>query len=297
MWYRRPFFKRLGEIYNVKFVFTHIEVSKDVYGVELSNEIEGLGGVNYRVLKNYRGVAFGVIKELLKADCDVIIDSLGSIESLFSFAIARLRRRPIVFWSEAWGWRRRKSWRGELASSLINFIASHSDAMLVPGTKHKEYFISLGVSPDKVFIMPNVSNLIIREENYAEKERLREELSIGSKKVVLCVGRLVKRKGIEYLIEAFSKLRKERNNLIIIGKGECREELELLANSIDRTALLNHKEINGYIYLRYHNVVERKLVSRDKESLSFTSHNLAEYHDVFVGKNRLYDNRGAEIYK
>jgi hypothetical protein len=45
MWYRRPFFKRLSENYDVKFVFTHIQVCKDVYGMKISEEIEGLEGV------------------------------------------------------------------------------------------------------------------------------------------------------------------------------------------------------------------------------------------------------------
>jgi len=36
MWYRRPFFKRLSEIYDVKFVFTHIRVCKDIYGADIS---------------------------------------------------------------------------------------------------------------------------------------------------------------------------------------------------------------------------------------------------------------------
>ena len=66
MWYRRPFFKRLSEIYDVKFVFTHIEVSKDVYGVELSDEIEGLEGVNYKTSKKiFGGIIFELIKDLL----------------------------------------------------------------------------------------------------------------------------------------------------------------------------------------------------------------------------------------
>lgn len=235
MWYTSPFFMRLNRIYDMKFVFNDIQLRKDVYGVDIPERIEGFEGLNYKVLKNYFGIAFGVIKELLKADCNVIVDSLGSIEALFSFTIAKLRGKPIIFWSEEWGWKRRKSWRGKLVSLLISFIVSHSNAMLVPGTKHKEYLVSLGVLPDKIFIMPNTSNFIIRGEDYENKERLREKLDIGTKKVVLYTGRLVKRKGVKYLITAFAKLRQERDGIVLIiaGKGECSSELKLLAKALN----------------------------------------------------------------
>ena len=242
MWYRRPFFKRLSEIYDVKFVFTHIEVSKDVYGVELSDEIEGLEGVNYKTSKNFfGGIIFELIKDLLKDDYDIIVDSFFSIEAMFSFMIAKLRGKPIIFWSEAWGWKQRRTLKRKLFTPLFNFVVSHSDAFLVPGSRHKEYFISLGASPEKVFIMPNVSNISVREGDYINKEKLKEELDIDDKKVVLYVGRLVKQKGIEYLIEAFSKLQKERDDvvLVIVGRGECREDLELL---------IKHLNINDSVY-------------------------------------------------
>jgi glycosyltransferase involved in cell wall biosynthesis len=235
MWYTIPFFKRLSKIYDVKFVFTHIEVSNDVYGVELSGEIEGLEDVSYKALKNYFGIAFGLIKELLRDDCDIIVDSFISIEAMFSFTIAKLRRKPIIFWSEAWDWEKRKTLKRKLFAPLFNFVVSHSDAFFVPGSRHKEYFVSLGASPDKVFIMPNVSNITVKDEDYVNREKLKDELDIGPKKVVLYVGRLTKQKGIEHLIEAFAKLRNEINDvvLIIVGRGECRDELELLAKNLN----------------------------------------------------------------
>ena len=244
MWYRRPFFKRLSGIYDVKFVFTHIQVCKDIYGVEISEKIEGLKGVNYKVLKNYfnfikpYGIAFGAIKEAM-GDYDVLVggswDTLSEIiETSFYFTIAKLRRKPFVIWRENWSWKG-KSLKRKLITPFAKFIVTHSGAIIVPGTKHKEYFVSLGASPEKVSIMPNVSNISVKEENYRNKEKLKEELNIGNKKVVLYVGRLVKRKGVDYLIKAFAKLRKERDDvvLIIIGRGECGDELELLSKNLN----------------------------------------------------------------
>lgn len=232
MSYRRPFFKRLSEIYETKFLFTHIEISKDVYGLELYHKIDGLEGVNYKILKKHFGIQFELIRELLKTNCHMIVDSLQSYEAIFSFVIAKLKGKPIMFWSEAWDWK--KPLRRKLSSPVFNSIVKYSDAMLVPGTRHKKYFVSLGASPDNIVIMPNASHISAKNVDCINKEKLKEELGVEDKKVVLYVGRLVKRKGVDYLIKAFAKLRKERDDtvLVIIGQGSCRDELELLARNL-----------------------------------------------------------------
>jgi len=234
MWYRRPFFKRLSEIYNVRFIFTDIQESKEVYGVELSENIEGLEGVRYKALKNYFGVAFGILKEL-GGDYEVLIKTLEpNIETIFCLIISKLRRKTIILWTETWGWQD-GSIKRKIYSLYCKSILPFCDAILVPGSIHKEYVISLGALSNRIFIMPNVSNISVKEEDYINKEILKEKLKIEDKKVVLYVGRLIKRKGVEYLIKAFAKLKNERNNivLILIGRGECGDELELLSKNLD----------------------------------------------------------------
>jgi uncharacterized membrane protein len=51
------------------------------------------------------------------------------------------------------------------------------------------------------------------------------------------------------------------------------------------------KKISGYIYLRYYNVVEGKL------RRGYEEYNITEYQDKFVGKGKIYNNGGAEIWK
>ena len=60
----------------------------------------------------------------------------------------------------------------------------------------------------------------------------------------------------------------------------------------DSGALFKHKEIEGYIYLRYVNVVNGKLWERGGQW-----HNLTDYSEVFIGKGKIYDNGGSEVYK
>lgn len=239
LWYIKPFFVGLSEIYNIKFIFTHMQLGKDMYGVEILDGNEGFGGMKYKVLKRYfnnispSGIPLGLIKDLFQEHYDILVAYLGSVEMLFCFLAAKLRRKPIILGSGGWGWKGKASERN-LASPFTKFIVPRSDAILVPGTKHREYFVSLGVAPNNIFIMPYASNVIIKKEDYEEEKKLRGRFDIGTKKVILYVGRLVKQKGLEYLIEAFSKLRKERDDvtLIIAGEGESRSELELLSKNL-----------------------------------------------------------------
>lgn len=244
MWYRIPFFNFLSETYNIEFIFTHLYVSKEIYNVKISDKIPGLENVKYKVLRNYLGIAIGVIKESL-GDYDVLVggsyDTLPElIETLFYFIIAKIRGKKVVIWREDWEWKA-KSFKKTLAMPLIKFILSISDAVLVPGIKHREYFISLGTSKDEIFLMPNVSNVTDTNEDFKKKDKLMEKFELRDKKVILYVGRLVKRKGVDYLIKAFSDLQDTMENviLIIIGDGEYRSELEELSESLGISNKIN----------------------------------------------------------
>lgn len=60
---------------------------------------------------------------------------------------------------------------------------------------------------------------------------------------------------------------------------------------IDNHSLIERdSEINGYIYLRYHNVVNGKVL--DEQG----SHDISEYQDKFAGKGMIYSNGGSEIW-
>ncbi|MBA7560548.1 hypothetical protein ES708_02174 [subsurface metagenome] len=64
-------------------------------------------------------------------------------------------------------------------------------------------------------------------------------------------------------------------------------------HSIDRYSFLKQSiKINGVIYMRYYNVVEGKL--RNRNGIEY---NIAEYRNKFIGKSKLYDNGGSEIWR
>ncbi|OPY25676.1 MAG: Trehalose synthase [Methanobacterium sp. PtaU1.Bin242] len=238
MWYRIPFFRSLSELYDVQFLFTNVEGYNKTYDTQLSHDILGMESVNYKVVPNRWGIAWGAIKRTL-GEYDVFVGGSWDtptdvIETLFYFIIVKLKRKPFVLWREDWDWNVQSNKR-KIAKALAGFLGRHANAVLVPGSKHQEFFTGLGVSPEKVFIMPNVSNLMIKKDDYTNRDMIRSELNLNEKKIILLVGRLIDLKGVQYLIKAFHKLQKKMDDvvLIIVGEGECREELEKLTQKFD----------------------------------------------------------------
>ncbi|MEN4017621.1 MAG: glycosyltransferase family 4 protein [Methanobacterium sp.] len=235
MWYRKPFFKKLSELYDVKFLFTNVKGYNKTYDTDLS--VEGLEGVNYEVSKNYFGIAFGAIRETL-GDYDVFVGGSWDtptdlIETLFYFVIVKLRRKSFILWREDWDWNV-KSLKRSFVKGFAGFISRNVDAILVPGFKHREFFTKLGVDENKIFIMPNVSNIESGSDDLENKEKIKEELDLSGKKVILYVGRLIDLKGVDYLIKAFAKLSKKMEGavLLIVGDGPEKAKLESLAGEL-----------------------------------------------------------------
>ncbi len=59
-----------------------------------------------------------------------------------------------------------------------------------------------------------------------------ERIPCEKRKIIACVGRLTKEKGHKVLLEAISKIKHEDWNLVLIGDGPLRSDLESLANEL-----------------------------------------------------------------
>ena len=246
MWFRRPFFRALSKIYDVEFIFTHVESYNKTYDIQLSQVIPGMDGVNYKVINKNWGLPWEAIRRAM-GDYDIFLggswDTLNDvIETLLYFIIVKFKRRPFILWREDWDWNVQSTKRS-LVKILAGFLSRRADAILVPGSKHREFFTKLGVSSEKIFIMPNVSNLTLKDDDYNNLIKIREEMGLKNEKVILFVGRLINLKGVQFLLKAFSKLRQRMENviLIIVGNGSCHEELENLSRKL---------QVNDKVYFR-----------------------------------------------
>jgi glycosyltransferase involved in cell wall biosynthesis len=238
MWYRKPFFKALNKVYSVEFMFTNVEGYNQTYDTQLSQKIQGMNGVNYRVVPKRLGVAWSAIRRAM-GDYDVFVGGSWDtpsdlIETIFYFLIVKLKNKPFILWREDWDWKV-YSLKRKLVKFFAGFFGRHADAVLVPGTKHREFFTKLGVPAENIFIMPNVSNITFKDQDYLHRDIIIKENELKGKKVVLFVGRLIDLKGVQYLLPAFAKLRQKIENVVlfILGDGEYREELENITRDLE----------------------------------------------------------------
>lgn len=220
MWYRMEFFKLVNERYDLELVFSHMQVIKDIYDGSADSNIRSLEDVNVEILDNRHGFARGLISKLF-GDYDVVIggswDSVQElVESLFILIIAKLRRKKFIIWREDWDWPRNSTIKQKVLDAFIRLLTKSADAILVPGSLHREYFEKF-TDKDRIYIMPNVSNISSDIKRIDKKDN----------RQILYVGRLIKRKGVIYLIKAFELLKEKIGDasLIIIGDGQ--EEVNL----------------------------------------------------------------------
>jgi phosphatidylinositol alpha-mannosyltransferase len=114
-------------------------------------------------------------------------------------------------------------------------VLKQLDELTAVSEAASEYVSTLTDQP--ISIIPNGIDL--------EKYKVLKRSGSGGKKTILYIGRLERRKGLEYLLQAFSLLQTKDSDvqLIIAGDGPDREKLEYLAGDLH----LNNVTFKGYI--------------------------------------------------
>jgi glycosyltransferase involved in cell wall biosynthesis len=106
------------------------------------------------------------------------------------------------------------------------------DCFLVLNKPTERYFSRL-VGAEKVQVSPMGIDFSVYRK--IDKNRARDDLGLdSSKKYVLCVAAMVKRKGVGYLIRSMPTIRERLpdTELLLVGEGYCKKELQLLAQKL-----------------------------------------------------------------
>ncbi|MFN3528055.1 MAG: glycosyltransferase, partial [Candidatus Altarchaeaceae archaeon] len=229
---------------------------------------EGIEIRRHKILfKAFNDVFYpGIIKDIIKIDYDLVhVDLPDPINSIFAFFASVLKSKPLFITYHA------DIEKEELEKFPKNLILKFYNILLklviLPRAKKifvtsKEYVKSSKILKNFKFKDEQKDGKLVLSPNFVcpenlnydkkEVEKIKEKLNLKDKKVILFVGRLVKYKGVKYLIEAFKKVEKEINNvvLLIIGDGILRKELETLANNDKNIKFLGKiKNLNPYYAL------------------------------------------------
>jgi len=244
--YRLELFDKLNKKYDITFIFTEHLPGKHL---EIPSEW------NYKIIRSNRIVKrnhdiiihLKLIKELLKRDYDIILTSIpSSIHSHIAFLLAKITGKKYIIWVEEWHWDATahpypKKLLKRLLYSYSKFLLKNADACIVQGSLTKEFCLNIGVNKEKIFVATPCA------VNYSEipNEDLRKILHLGNKKIILYCSRIIKLKGLEYLIKSFALLEENMNDvfLLIAGDGPFKKECEQLAKKLSIKNIL----FTGYV--------------------------------------------------
>jgi len=178
-----------------------------------------------------------ILEEIIKIKPKIIVINGYTEPTIWlTFAMAKALKIPIIYWTE--GIQEPQSILGVITRPLRILFVKKSNAIIVPGKPSKNYVVSLGADTEKVFIAPNAidNDLFVKisQQYLPLKEKIRVQIGLKDKIVILCIAQLIKRKGIEYLLRAYAKLEHEHDNLmlIVIGSGPLEHHLKNLSKSL-----------------------------------------------------------------
>src|SRR3972149_2326633 len=169
-------------------------------------------------------INYTALSELKKA-CPEVVISCGwdSLASYMAYIYCRRSHKKFILWSGSTI--NEPSWRRTVSKPLVKFLVKNSDSYIAYGTRAKEYLMDLGAREEKIFMGWNTVDNRYFEANSRitteEREALRDRLGIKTRLVALYAGQLIERKGLYDLLSAFSRLKKEVDDvtLLIVGTG------------------------------------------------------------------------------
>jgi glycosyltransferase involved in cell wall biosynthesis len=179
----------------------------------------------------------GVAAALQAARPDAIVcGGYNYVASWQSAVWAKRHRVPFLLWVESTEKDQRNGYL--LLESIKRAFVRNCDAFIVAGVSSFEYLRCFGLPKESIFTAPNAVNIEFFADHAAsvcsDVATQRRKLKVPAR-FALCVGRLVRQKGVFDLLRAYGQLApslREELSLIFVGDGAARRELERQAAEI-----------------------------------------------------------------
>lgn len=213
--YRIPLFKMLSKEADVTFCFTNEEEKKDLKANQIILSGVGIGKFS---------VHFSLVKEINSKKYDLVFmlppDPSHLIDNYLIYLACKKNKVPFIFWTERWEYFQ-MPFRDKVSNFFHKRLLRMAKKVLVSGKKSYSWVRSLKINDKNIVLAPNASKIIYNKKNIDKiKASIIKKYKLKNKKVVLYLGRLIDRKGLDYLIEAFSKIKDSESKLIFVGGGD-----------------------------------------------------------------------------
>jgi len=167
---------------------------------------------------------------------------------LVTLLIFKIKNVPIIGWSEFWNWPKVNF--SDKVRHILYYIyfflaLKFLDGLIVPSRKSFDYFYKIGFSSKPIFIIPNTTDMHPPDE--LRTKRLKDMLKLKGKKVILYLARVDRQKGLEYLIKAYAKLQRERNDVFLLIGGKIEPKYKKKIDYICNILHINDYKFIGYV--------------------------------------------------
>lgn len=243
--YRLPTFETLSERFDLEVVFCKRREAGRRWNTDLSEY-----SFDSTVLDHIDVGPFvlnpGLVRRLLFTDYDVyVIDGYDPYlpSMLLGLLAAKLRRKPVVLWTEHFdsrslGWWFARSSIPKRVWVVLSWVFVNTyQSLLYPAVdrfvalseKAKRYLIRRGVDRDRI----ETSKRAMPSEFLSAPPADVEDLAgiSDEQTTILYLGGLQEGKGLDTLVESYKRLDPENAQLVLAGTGPEREYLEALAGS------------------------------------------------------------------
>lgn len=133
---------------------------------------------------------------------------------------------------------------------LFSSILKDASKLIAVSSVEVEQYLQVGVPKEKIIVIPNGIGAD-SFSNLPKKNTFKEKYGISDRYMILYLGRLQERKGIDFLIKSYAKLCNEIKNSTLVLAGSdsgYRRKAELLINELNLT---NHVVFTDYIDEEY----------------------------------------------
>ncbi len=168
----------------------------------------------------------GLFFDLIRLNPDAVISDEMGFRSLAAWAYARLRGIPLWVW---WGGTLHTERHiGRARQVIRRFLVERIDRWLSYGSTSTEYLVSLGVPASRITELQNCvpEQAYLADAGTAARHEPRP--------VVLCVGQLIRRKGIELLLRSAARVQGggAEFTLLLVGDGPERAAIEQMVQEL-----------------------------------------------------------------
>lgn len=239
--YRLELFEKLCKNYPIKFIFTSHIQNVEYGGIRVpeSWNYEKVNIISDRLFhivdaSNFRNWLH-FTKFLLSDNYEIILSSPAeNYYNFLSLIISKLRFKKIVFWGEVWYFPYNKFYL-KIYHTLIKLMLERGDAVICTGEKSYAFYKKILKNKTAVFFAPNYV-IPYKQRDPAElfATLSAKDPKICNKRIILYMSRVIKRKGLDYLINAFKLLEDKGYDfyLLIVGTGDFEEYCRKLADQL-----------------------------------------------------------------